>query len=104
MEIEFAVTIRAPRNPSRSSRLGFLQVRPMVVSDEVVDVGFRLIWRVLKPSWPPTWSLGNGVQTGIEDIVFVRARDFSAMKTPVIAEQLGSSSIAADRKSTARTC
>jgi hypothetical protein len=32
--------------------------------------------------------MGNGVQTGLRDIVYVRPENFSAMQTPVIAEQL----------------
>jgi hypothetical protein len=34
--------------------------------------------------------MGNGVQTGIEDVVFVRPESFSVVETPRIAEQLGS--------------
>ena len=38
VEIEFALTIQDSRGQPPQARLGFLQVRPMVVSEEVVDV------------------------------------------------------------------
>ena len=88
VEIEFAATIEQPRNQPTRFRLGFLQVRPMVVSDEVVDV-LPADMACPHAIVASDMVMGNGVQTGIEDIVFVRPDHFSAMKTPVIAEQLG---------------
>src|SRR6516164_3537002 len=88
VEIEFAVTIEQPRGQPAKLRLGFLQVRPMVVSEEVVDVTTA----ELASSAAVVASdmvMGNGVQTDLEDIVFVRPENFSAMRTPLIAEQLG---------------
>ncbi|HVO62391.1 MAG TPA: PEP/pyruvate-binding domain-containing protein [Terriglobales bacterium] len=88
VEIEFAVTIEQPRNQPASLRLGFLQVRPMVVSNEVVDV---TVTDLAGPSAivASDMVMGNGVQTGIEDIVFVRPENFSVVRTPQIADQLG---------------
>jgi len=88
VEIEFAVTIEQARNRPAQFRLGFLQVRPMVVSDEVVDL-IPADMACPQAIVASDMVMGNGVQTGIEDIVFVRPANFSAMKTPVIAEQLG---------------
>jgi hypothetical protein len=88
VEIEFAVTIEQYRNQTASLRLGFLQVRPMVVSNEIVDVR---VADLIRPAAivASDMVMGNGVQTGIEDIVFVRPESFSIMHTPRIAEQLG---------------
>lgn len=88
VEIEFAVTIEQLRNRPAKLRLGFLQVRPMVVSEEVVDVAVAdLTSRTAIVA--SDMVMGNGVQTGIEDIVFVRPENFSPMQTPLIAEQVG---------------
>ena len=88
VEIEFAVTIEQPRNQPAKLRLGFLQVRPMVVSKEVVEVtGADL--SSLAAIVASDMVMGNGIQSGLEDIVFVRAESFSVMQTPLIAEQLG---------------
>lgn len=89
VEIEFAVTIEQPRGESAKFRLGFLQVRPMVVSEEIVEVtvqdlaGTNAIVASDK-------VMGNGIEEGIHDTVFVRPENFSSMQTPVIAEQLES--------------
>jgi hypothetical protein len=88
VEIEFAVTIEQPRNQPAKLRLGFLQVRPMVVSDEVVDVTAADL-ADKNAIVASVMVMGNGVQAGIEDIVFARPESFSAMKTSLIAEQLG---------------
>lgn len=88
VEIEFAVTIEQPRNQPAKLRLGFLQVRPMVVSEEVVEVAETDLTSTAAIV-SSDMVMGNGVQTGIEDIVFVRPENFSPMGTPLIAEQLG---------------
>jgi len=88
VEIEFAVTIEQPTNQPASLRLGFLQVRPMVVSDEIVEV---TVADLANPAAivASEMVMGNGVQSGIEDIVFVRPDSFSVVQTPQIAEQIG---------------
>lgn len=87
VEIEFAVTIEQERNQPARLRIGFLQVRPMVVSDEVVDVTTS---DLTSPAAivASEMVMGNGIQTGLHDIVYVRPENFSAMQTPLIAEQL----------------
>jgi len=88
VEIEFAVTFHQSRGEAPSMRLGFLQVRPMVVSEEVVDV------RAEDLSAPGTIVasssvMGNGVEENIYDIVFVRPAMFSVQHTLEIAQQIG---------------
>jgi hypothetical protein len=87
VEIEFALTIEQLRGEQPKFRLGFLQVRPMVVSDEIVDV-------TVEDLSDPTaivasdLVMGNGIQEGAQDVVFVRPENFLSMQTPLIAQQL----------------
>jgi hypothetical protein len=88
VEIEFAVTIEQPRGGEASLRLGFLQVRPMVVSEDVVDVAAEDL------SDPAAvvasdMVMGNGTEEGIQDVVFVTPENFVATRTSEIAQQLG---------------
>ena len=87
VEIEFAVTIHETRGQPARARLGFLQVRPMVVSEDVVEVSASDLSdsRAILAS---DMVMGNGVSEDIQDIVFVRPEGFSPMQTPVIAHQL----------------
>ena len=88
VEIEFAIAIDQPRGQPARYRLGFLQVRPMVVSNEMVEVTAEDLWGkdVIVAS---DMVMGNGIQDGIQDIVFVRAEKFSCMHTAEIAEEVG---------------
>lgn len=80
VEMEFAVTF----NPTR---FGFLQVRPMVVSHEVVEISEDEMHgdAVLLAS---KTVLGNGVINSICDVVYVRPETFEAKNTPAIAGEL----------------
>jgi hypothetical protein len=85
VEIEFALTLGTDRGPN--ARLGFLQVRPMVVSRDAVDVtslemGERDVLTATEN------ALGNGELDTICDIVYVRPDNFSAMRTRVIAGEV----------------
>ncbi len=87
VEIEFAVSIEQPRGEPAKFRLGFLQVRPMVVSEEIVEVAAQDL------SDPAAivasdMVMGNGIENGIQDVVFVRPENFSPLQTPLIAQQL----------------
>ncbi len=88
VEIEFAVTLEQPLNQAAKLRLGFLQVRPMAVSSDVVEVTAEDLSapQVVVAS---DRVMGNGVETDIHDIVFVRPENFSTMRTPEIAQELG---------------
>ena len=80
VEIEFAATL----DPAR---VGFLQVRPMVVSDEEVDIreseleGDHLLVASER-------VLGNGVVEGIKDVVYVKPEEFESRHTQAIAVEL----------------
>ncbi|OGL47708.1 MAG: hypothetical protein A2161_18235 [Candidatus Schekmanbacteria bacterium RBG_13_48_7] len=84
VEIEFAINI----NPDSGTpaRFGFLQVRPMVVSQEIVDVSQEELSGnnvVASES-----VLGNGAIYTIRDIVFVKPDQFEINKTTIIAKEI----------------
>jgi hypothetical protein len=85
VEIEFAVNF----DPSGrgSARFGFLQVRPMFVSEDVVEVSEQELRGddVLVAS---EQVLGNGHVESIRDVVYVKPDDFSAKDTWLIAAEL----------------
>jgi len=85
VEIEFALTW--PRTGPEPARFGFLQVRPMVVSDEAVDIEED---EFEAPDLLAASSrvMGNGIVEGIADVVYVKPDGFEAKHTPKIAEQL----------------
>jgi hypothetical protein len=87
VEIEFAATMEQNPNEPARFRLGFLQVRPMAVSSEVVDVSpdDLLDERAIVAT---DRGMGNASETDIRDIVFVRPEGFSPMRTPEIAKDL----------------
>lgn len=82
VEIEFAVTL----NPNR---FGFLQVRPMLISTEVVEVRDDEMKseRALVAS---TMVLGNGVSVMIRDVVYTKPETFDPKYSPRIALELES--------------
>ena len=80
VEIEFAMTF----DPLR---FGFLQVRPMVLSRESIDVtNEELNSRNLLLASERV--LGNGILKTIHDIVYVKPDGFEASQTPAIASEL----------------
>src|ERR1039458_6911634 len=87
VEIEFAVTIQESRDEPTRARLGFLQVRPMVVSEQIVNVSVEDL-SDQNAILASDMVMGNGIAEDIQDIVFVRPEHFSPMQTPVIAQQL----------------
>lgn len=85
VEIEFAMT-SAPRG---ESRFGFLQVRPMVVSTEPVEI------EALEMDGPDTVvvserTLGNGVLENLTDVMYVKPEPFSKEHTAKIAAEIES--------------
>ena len=84
VEIEFAMAMPAG---AEGARLGFLQVRPMFVSHETVDLPDHEFDRadlVLAANH----IMGNGSFDGIQDIVYVRRAEFEAKNTRRIGEEL----------------
>jgi len=87
VEIEFAVTLEERRGELFRVRLGFLQVRAMGISDQMVDVTPEDL------SDPHAivasdMVMGNGTADHIGDIVFVRPDHFSLLETPAMAQEL----------------
>jgi hypothetical protein len=82
VEIEFALTLDAD-----SPELGFLQVRPMVVSSEHVEISDGDLGApdLLLAS---NRVMGNGRPAGIRDVVYVKPASFEARLTTAIAGEL----------------
>jgi len=87
VEIEFAVTFAKKNGLNKKHQFGFLQVRPMVVSNEEVKIEQAELEEpdVLVASKN---VLGNGVIDSIEDIVFVNPESFESKQTSKIASEL----------------
>jgi hypothetical protein len=85
VEIEFAMTI--DKSGEREPRFGFLQVRPMVVSDEEITISEDELTsgETLLAS---DRVLGNGTIDSIRDIVFVKPEAFDAKFSSQIAMEL----------------
>ena len=85
VEIEFALTL--DEKHGAPARFGFLQVRPMVVSEAKVDVSLAELSgeKVLLASES---VLGNGILDTLRDIVFVKPERFSVNQTETIGAQL----------------
>ncbi len=83
VEIEFAVDL----SDKAHARLGFLQLRPMLVSEHEVEIteGELVAAGLLLAS---DRAIGNGTLESICDIVYVRPELFEARLTPKIAAEL----------------
>lgn len=85
VEIEFAINLH--RKEALPARFGFLQVRPMMVAGDRVDVraedlvGDNIVLATEK-------ALGNGIRDDLTDVVFVRPEAFDPAATPQIAREL----------------
>lgn len=86
VEIELALCFPGP-GESAAPRLGLLQVRPMVVSGETVEIPEQELDRpgLLLAS---DRVLGNGAVDSIRDIVYIRPERFEARRTRQIAAEL----------------
>ncbi len=86
VEIEFAVTF-PPEGGDGPARFGFLQVRPMSVSDTVVEIDLPSLDRgtLLLAS---ERVMGNGVVSSVRDVVYVKPGVFDARHTPTIASDI----------------
>lgn len=87
VEIEFAVTLA--NQGEHPYRFGFLQVRPMVVSSEEVNLAIEELTgeNILAASEK---VLGNGVIDSISDIVFTDPEAFQTRFSREIAAEIGS--------------
>jgi hypothetical protein len=87
VEIEFAATIEKERGERNRVRFGFLQVRPITVTEQLVEVSVEDLSdpHVVVAS---DTVMGNGIDDNIDDVVFVRPEHFDPVHTPIIAKHL----------------
>lgn len=85
VEIEFAVTLGEKR--PMPARFGLLQIRPMVVSHDLVDVDPDSFATEELLCITQT-ALGNGTIQSIQDVVYVKPDDFSAARTRDIVKEV----------------
>jgi hypothetical protein len=86
VEIEFAVNISKTK---KKMHFGFLQVRPMVLSNEIVELPEdELLDKDILIASDKT--MGNGIINNIKDIVFVKPETFNKQDTQKIALQISS--------------
>ncbi|EGO65931.1 PEP/pyruvate-binding domain-containing protein [Acetonema longum] len=84
VEIEFAVNI--PRDPSKPKEFNFLQIRPMVIGRETLQVTLD----EPKDSWCFSQrTIGNNFFQNIRDIIFVKPETFQLQNSPQIANEIG---------------
>jgi hypothetical protein len=84
VEIEFALSLP----PGEPGRLGFLQVRPLVVSGEAVDVSLDDLAGP-QAVVASKAALGNGREE-VRDVVYVDPDSFEARLTPQVATEIES--------------
>ncbi|MEW6703145.1 MAG: hypothetical protein AB1298_10575, partial [Bacteroidota bacterium] len=86
VEIEFAATIS---EETHKLRFGFLQVRPMTVSDETIELEEKEMFGsdVLAAS---DRVMGNGIIENIFDVVFVKPDTFDKKNTQKISYEIDS--------------
>ena len=85
VEIEFAATFAGAPQPVM--RLGFLQVRPIALASQLVEVAPGAL---ADPGAvvASEMAIGNGVCDDVQDILYLVPERFSAMQTRRIAEQV----------------
>ena len=85
VEIEFAVSLET--TPETTANFGFLQVRPMAVSDAIIDVTPNEMMgeNTLAAS---DKAMGNGKNNTINDIIYINPDSFNAKNTRQIAAEL----------------
>lgn len=85
VEIEFAVNLSVPKGEKKS--FSILQVRPLVISDEVIDLDLEKFEEkeILCRS---TRVLGNGIINEIKDIIYVDKSIFDRSKSREVAQEI----------------
>jgi Pyruvate phosphate dikinase, AMP/ATP-binding domain len=86
VEIEFAVTLSG-EDEDKPYRFGFLQVRPMVVSAEVVEISDEEL-EAENAVIVSENVLGNGELDSLTDIIFVKPESFKSEHTHKIAKEI----------------
>ncbi|MDR2120297.1 MAG: phosphoenolpyruvate synthase [Tannerella sp.] len=85
VEIEFAVDIPLAKN--EETAFYFLQIRPIVSRNEVIDESPELIPR-RKMLLYSTSALGHGVSSNMYDVVYVKSRGFDPAHNTAIAAEI----------------
>lgn len=88
VEIEFAITVQPTQGGVRKLRLGFLQVRPIMISRAAVNIADDDL-RDSAAIIASDLALGNGIVEDIRDIVFVRPETFAPENAPAVAQEIG---------------
>ena len=85
VEIELAINLH--REDALPARVGFLQVRPMMVNNAQIEVGSEdLVGDTVVIASDKV--LGNGHRTDLTDVVFIPPQAFDTTATPAIAKEL----------------
>ncbi|NTV90450.1 MAG: phosphoenolpyruvate synthase, partial [Clostridiales bacterium] len=90
VEIEFAVNI--PEDRSKDIEFHFLQVRPMVAGNEMLQTGLPTEIELVTSGSAiccSSHTIGNGVFEGIYDLIHVVPESFSTLVTRSIAAEIG---------------
>lgn len=87
VEIEFAMTVSG-EGYNAEGRFGLLQVRPMVVSDEKVEIT-ETDMADTDNIVSTEYALGNGISEEITEILFVKPDRFDPKNTKIIASEIG---------------
>ncbi|KPA10613.1 response regulator [Candidatus Magnetomorum sp. HK-1] len=85
VEIEFAVNLKSSQTPT----FYFLQIRPMVAGGEKMDVKISDDEKEHSICYSQK-ALGNGKNTAIQDIIFVKPQSFDISKTTDIVSEISS--------------
>lgn len=86
IEIEFAVDLHRPKGTPKAFTL--LQIRPIVDSKESKDVNIDEVKREDTLIFSNA-ALGNGLISGINDVVYIKPEVFDPAKNPEIANRIG---------------
>ncbi len=85
VEIEFAVTLGRKR--ALPARFSLLQIRPMVVNNDLVNIDLEALNDDNLLCTTDT-ALGNGSIRNITDVVYIKPDSFTAAKTKEVAEEV----------------
>lgn len=86
VEIEFAATLTG--DGDKPYRFGFLQVRPMVVSMEEIEISDDEMIDANIMAASDT-VLGNGINNSIKNIIYLNPETFETRSTQQIADEIG---------------
>lgn len=85
VEIEFAVNLNPL--PSKAKVFSILQIRPIVENRDLINIDFDTLAKSDMILQSPS-ALGNGILSGISDIVYIKSETFDPSKTHSIAAEL----------------